>query len=107
MDLGNIYDNKLSITLNKPSTSVSFLNLTIRAGEDKKFTTKVYTKKDSFKLRVVSFTHFTTNTTKTLLRGTVITQLTRFIRYTTNLNDFIATNRKLLSKAVQSDYPVS
>ena len=39
VNLGDIYGNKHSITLDKPSTFVNFLDLTIKADKDKKFTT--------------------------------------------------------------------
>lgn len=86
--LDNIYKKTMEINVETSNnTSVNFLDLTISQNKTRKtYDIKVFNKRNNFPFYPILVTNYHSDVSKTILRGTLFTELTRYVRYS---NDYM------------------
>ena len=100
----SIYPSEL--TLNKANTSdksAAFLDLDISIKDDT-LSTKIYDKRDDFNFSIVNYPHLDGDVPRATSYGVYISQLIRFARACTSVNDFNVRNRVITEKLLGQGY---
>ena len=96
----------IELQLNKANTSqqeASFLDLHLSVS-DGIITTKIYDKRDDFNFSIVNYPYLDGNIPKVTSYGVYMSQLTRFARACTNVEDFHNRNLIMTKKLLQQGY---
>ena len=113
LNIGNIYFDQMvdriyptELQLNRANSSDTKapfldLNLCISNGT---VSTKMYDKRDDFDFDIVNFPFLDGDVPRRTLYGVYISQLIRFARASSNLNDFNYRNKALTAKLLRQDY---
>ena len=99
-----IYITELQLNrANSSDTEAPFLdlNLCISYGT---VSTKIYDKRDDFDFDIVNFPFLDGDVPRRISYGVYISQLTRFVRASSNLNDFNYRNKALIAKLLRQGY---
>ena len=102
--ISKIYPREL--TLNKANISdtvVSILNLHLSI-TDGKITSKIYDKRDDFNFDIVNYPQLDGDVPRTTSYGVYISQLIRFARACSNVEDFNERNKQITGKLLQQGY---
>ena len=100
----NIYPKQLILNKeNEDDKSGSFLDLDIQI-KDKKFTTKIYDKRDAFKFKIISYPDLSGNIAPGPAYGIVIGQILRIARNTSEVENFMSRTKDLLAKLYNKGY---
>ena len=100
----NIYPSQLRLNkANVSDTKAAFLDLDIYIDQGA-IITKIYDKRDDFNFDIVNFPHLDSDVPKAPSYGIYMSQLVRYARACTNLNDFNERNLILTKKLLQQGY---
>ncbi len=94
------------LTLNKANTTDSeaaFLDLRLSVTNGS-ITTKIYDKRDDFNFSIVNYPHLDGDVPRATSYGVYISQLMRYARASSNVEDFNDRNRVITSKLLQQGY---
>lgn len=99
-----IYPKELTLNkANQSDTSASFLDLdlTINNGF---ITSKIYDKRDDFNFKIVNYPHLDGDVPRATSYGVYISQLIRFARASSSIEDFHVRNRTITEKLLSQGY---
>ena len=101
-----IYPTELQLNrANSSDTEPPFLDLNLcTCISNGTVSTKIYDKRDDFDLNIVSFPFLDGNVPRRTSYGVYISQLIRFARASSNLNDFNYRNKALTAKLLRQGY---
>ena len=102
--VGQIYPTELQLNkVNSSDTKAPFLdlNLSITNGI---LSSKIYDKRDDFNFEIVNFPYFDGDVPRSPSYGVYISQLSRFARVCSNVDDFNNRNLFLTAKLLKQDY---
>ena len=94
----SIYPSELTLNkANASNTSAAFLDLDISIKDDT-ISTKIYDKRDDFNFSIVNYPHLDGDVPRATSYGVYISQLIRFARACTSVDDFNVRNRVITGK---------
>ena len=99
-----IYPTELQLNrANSSDTETPFLDLNLCISNGT-FSTKIYDKRDDFDFDIVNFPFLDGDVPRRTSYGVYISQLIRFARASSNLNDFNCRNKALTAKLLRQGY---
>ena len=99
-----IYPKELELNkANDNDTNASFLDLQLTINKNK-ITTKIYDKRDDFSFNIVNYPHLDGDVPKATSYGVYISQLNRFAKACTNIDDFHLRNLNITKKLLKQGY---
>ena len=100
----SIYPKELQLNkANKSDTSSAFLDLDLSI-DNGKLTCKIYDKRDDFDFNIVNYPHLDGDVPRATSYGVYISQLIRFARAFTSVEDFNNRNRVITGSLLQQGY---
>ena len=100
----NIYPPELTLNkANSSDTEVAFLDLSLSIS-DNIVNSKIYDKRDDFNFNIVNYPHLDGDVPRTTSYGVYVSQLIRFARACSDVEDFNERNRVITSKLLQQGY---
>ena len=99
-----IYPRELQLNkANNTNVQASFLDLNLSI-KDGFINTKIYDKRDDFNFKIVNFPHLDGDVPRATSYGVYISQLIRFARACSHVEDFNERNQYITSKLLQQGY---